>query len=201
MFVKHKRRALLKVAAGAGTVAVSAVWSKPIVQSVLLPAHAQATLSGIGVGVPAGTQTSRCAPVGESELYLEERLSPEPPRVELTCVTNGGTGVPHYRLDFGNFINDFFSVWPFSFVQPRPRYRLTSIVLTNPEHELVSHSSNDFPTAFQEPGVYALDVTVAQPGLSCSESSETTFSAGEILITVEDDCGGSVQRTWTIRDI
>lgn len=37
------RRNLLKMAATTGTVAGGAYWSKPVVQSVLLPAHAQST--------------------------------------------------------------------------------------------------------------------------------------------------------------
>lgn len=49
----QRRRKALKVMASAGVLSVPAYWSKPVVDGVLLPAHAQ-TSGVVGLGLFAG---------------------------------------------------------------------------------------------------------------------------------------------------
>jgi len=61
-----RRKALKKIAAGgavAGLLALSGKWSKPVVDSIILPAHAQAT-NAEGPAGTTSTTTTTVAPNG-----------------------------------------------------------------------------------------------------------------------------------------
>lgn len=64
-----RRKALKTIAAGtaaAGAMALTGKWSKPVVDTIILPAHAQAT-NGAG---PVGTTTpASCSPTIEADCY------------------------------------------------------------------------------------------------------------------------------------
>lgn len=69
-----RRKALKTIAAGtavAGGLALSGKWSKPVVDTIILPAHAQATNPvGPAPTTPAPTTTSgECSPMIESACY------------------------------------------------------------------------------------------------------------------------------------
>lgn len=82
-----RRKALKKMAAGgavAGLLAVSGRWSKPVVDSIILPAHAQAT----NVNVPSPTTTIVQDNATENIIYCQ---------CNAASVTLPSTGYPVYE--------------------------------------------------------------------------------------------------------
>jgi hypothetical protein len=74
--ISHSRRKALKtIAAGtavAGTMALTGIWSKPVVNTIILPAHAQATNPSdpVTTTTPEPTTTSgACSPLIEAACY------------------------------------------------------------------------------------------------------------------------------------
>ncbi|HHB76531.1 MAG TPA: twin-arginine translocation signal domain-containing protein [Desulfobulbus sp.] len=82
---QSRRKALKKMAVGtavAGTLAVSSKWSKPVVNSIILPAHAQAT----NAQGPVSTSTTTPTPTTTS---FEAGFQTENITVDLPPVTPG----------------------------------------------------------------------------------------------------------------
>jgi len=139
------------------------VWVKPVVQSVILPAHAQ---------------TSRCSTGPDDAAAIED------------LVTGFGSFGPRLRCIPVLGEMRWSAELAFYSAFRERRYRLTGVALSNSSQQLVTPAPGGFSFPFSSGPNFRVAIEIAQPTTNCAAASSAGREiSGEFTLLIEDDCG------------